>query len=108
MSRNIKNENNDNLDYDNGTSTFTLTDDDGNDFEFELLDFVDYKDKLYAVLLPMENENAEDDMGIVIMETIFENNEPVFTFVDDEELAQNVLNEYASRVDEHDNDEEEQ
>ena len=47
----------------------------------------------------MENEGIEDDMGIVIMETTFENNEPVFTFVDNENLAQAVLDEYASRAD---------
>ena len=93
-SRNIKEEF-----FDNGINTFTLTDEDGVDFEFELLDFVDYRENLYAVLVPMENEGIEDDMGIVIMETTFENNEPVFTFVDNENLAQAVLDEYASRAD---------
>lgn len=85
--------------FDNGLNTFTLTDEDGLDFEFELLDFVDYNDKLYAVLVPMETQGVEDDMGIVIMETEFEGNEPVFTFVDNETLAQAVLDEYESRVD---------
>lgn len=85
--------------FDNGLNTFTLTDEDGYDFEFELLDFVDYKDKLYAVLVPMETEGVEDDMGIVIMETAFEGNDPIFTFVESEILAQAVLDEYESRVD---------
>ena len=83
--------------FENGMNTFTLTDEDGVDYEFELLDFVDYNENLYAVLVPMENEGIEDDMGIVIMETVFEGNEPVFTFVENERLAQAVLDEYASR-----------
>ncbi len=83
--------------FENGMNTFTLTDEDGVDYEFELLDFVDYNENLYAVLVPMENEGIEDDMGIVIMETVFEGNEPVFTFVENEKLAQAVLDEYASR-----------
>lgn len=94
MSRDIKDEL-----FDNGMNTFTLTDEDGVDFEFELLDFVDYNNKLYAVLVPMETEGVEDDMGIVIMETVFEGKEPVFTFVENEKLAQAVLDEYASRKD---------
>ena len=83
--------------FDNGMNTFVLTDEDGVDFEFELLDFVDYNNKLYAVLVPMETEGVEDDMGIVIMETVFEGKEPVFTFVENEKLAQAVLDEYAMR-----------
>lgn len=92
MSRDIKDEF-----FDNGMNTFVLTDEDGVDFEFELLDFVDYNNKLYAVLVPMETEGVEDDMGIVIMETVFEGKEPVFTFVENEKLAQAVLDEYAMR-----------
>ncbi len=92
MSRDIKDEF-----FDNGMNTFILTDEDGVDFEFELLDFVDYNNKLYAVLVPMETEGVEDDMGIVIMETVFEGKEPVFTFVENEKLAQAVLDEYAMR-----------
>lgn len=80
---------------DDGVNTFTLIDDEGQEYEFELLDFVDYKDKLYAVLLPTDESN--DDGGVVIMETVFEGSEPVFDFVEDEALAQAVLNEYASR-----------
>ena len=92
MSRDIKDEF-----FDNGMNTFILTDEDGVDFEFELLDFVDYNNKLYAVPVPMETEGVEDDMGIVIMETVFEGKEPVFTFVENEKLAQAVLDEYAMR-----------
>ena len=44
-------------------------------------------------------------MGIVIMETVFEGNEPVFTFVENERLAQAVLDEYALRADSEDYEE---
>ena len=72
---------------DNGVSTFTLTDDEGNEYEFELLDFVDLDEKLYAVLIPSSPDDVSEEDGIVIMETIFEQNEPVFTFVEDQALA---------------------
>lgn len=85
-------------------NTFILTDDEGNEYEFELLDFVDLDETLYAVLVPVEQEGVEDDMGIVIMETVFENNEPIFTFVEDENIAQKVLNEFAARAEEEEED----
>ena len=90
---------------DNGVSTFTLTYDEGNEYEFELLDFVDLDEKLYAVLIPSSPDDVSEEDGIVIMETIFEQNEPVFTFVEDQPLAQAVLNEYAAREDEEDEEE---
>ena len=93
-------ENNDFID--DSVNTFILTDDEGNEYEFELLDFVDMEETMYAVLVPVEQEGVEDDMGIVIMETVFENNEPIFTFVEDENIAQKVLNEFAAREEEDD------
>ena len=93
--------------FDNGVKTFTLTDDEGNEYEFELLDFVDLEEKLYAVLIPSSPDDADEEDGIVIMETIFEGNEPVFTFVEDQALAQAVLDEYAARADEDEDDDEE-
>lgn len=89
-----------------GVNTFTLTDEEGNEYEFELLDFVDLDERLYAVLIPSSPDDVSEEDGIVIMETIFEGNDPVFSFVEDEGLAQAVLNEYAARADE-DEDEDE-
>lgn len=79
-----------------GANLVSLYDEDGNEFEFELLDYVDYNDKLYAVMIPAELSDAEDDQVAVIMETYFEGNEPNFIFVDDEELAQKVLDEFSA------------
>lgn len=79
-----------------GANIVSLYDEEGNEFEFELLDYVDYNDKLYAVMIPAELSDAEDDQVAVIMETYFEGNEPNFIFVDDEELAQKVLDEFSA------------
>ena len=35
----------------------TLTDENGNDVEFEFLDYVKYKNEEYVVLLPVESED---------------------------------------------------
>jgi len=46
------------------TSLITLTDENGNDVEFEYLDCIDYEGKEYLVLIP----NEEDAEEIVILE----------------------------------------
>lgn len=73
----------------------TLTDDDGNDISFEVLDTIEYKERLFAVLLPFEDEDDE----VVILEVIpgespeFDD----FITVDDEELLNEVFEEFQKR-----------
>ena len=45
-------------------SILSLTDEEGNEVEFELIDSVDFEDKEYLILLPPEEEAAE----VVILE----------------------------------------
>ena len=45
-------------------SRLTLTDENGEETEFEYLDIVEYEDKEYLVLLPLDDEES----GIVILE----------------------------------------
>ena len=66
----------------------TLTDDNGEDISFEVLDTVEYKDRLFAVLLPFDEEEDE----VVILEIISdgdpENDD--FVSVDDDVLLGEV------------------
>ena len=70
------------------TSILTLTDENGNDVDFEYLDCIDYEGKEYLVLMPAEDEAGE----IIILEV-----EPVdeetenYLSVDDEEVLNTVF-----------------
>ena len=70
----------------------TLTDDEGNDVSFEILDFVTYDEHEYAVLLPFD----EEDDGIVILEIIESEDEDFddFVAVEDEALLEEVYTEF--------------
>ena len=69
------------------SSIITLTDENGNDVDFEYLDCIDYEGKEYLVLMPAEEESGE----IVILEV-----EPVdeetenYLSVDDEAVLNTV------------------
>ena len=73
----------------------TLTDDDGNDISFEVLDTIEYKERLFAVLLPFEDEDDE----VVILE-VSPGESPEFDdfiTVDDEALLNEVFEEFQKR-----------
>lgn len=76
----------------------TLTDDDGQDISFEVLDTIEYKDRLFAVLLPFEDEDDE----VVILEIIPGEDPEMddFVTVDDEDLLNEVFEEFQKRADE--------
>ena len=70
----------------------TLTDDNGNEVSFEILDTVEYKERLFAVLLPFD----EEDDGIVILEIIEGADEEFddFVAVEDDVLLEEVYTEF--------------
>ncbi|MBQ8349707.1 MAG: DUF1292 domain-containing protein [Ruminococcus sp.] len=90
MNNEIENEFDD-LDEEN-ENYITLTDDNGEDVSFEILDTVEYKERLFAVLLPFESEEDE----VVILE-ILPTEDPEyddFVSVEDENLLNEVFEEF--------------
>ena len=81
---------------DNG-SFITLTDDNGEDVSFEVLDLLEYKEREFVVLLPFED--TEDE--VVILEVIPGDEEETdeFISVEDEALLEDVFTEFLKRAD---------
>ena len=81
-----------------GPDFITVTDEDGNDFELELVDTLEHKGVTYYAMFPAVEEdeatgepkdvNADDEeYGLVIMKGIEENGEELLSTLDsDEEL----------------------
>ena len=59
--------------YEEETSILTLTDENGQDVEFEYLDCIDYMGTEYLVLMPAESDSAE--IVILQVEPVDEENE---------------------------------
>ena len=81
---------------DEEVTILTLHDDEGNEEQFELLDLVDYQDKQYIVLFPVE----DDDMEIVILqvEEIEGNDEEeAYVAVEDEAILDSVYSIFKDR-----------
>ena len=62
----------------------TLTDENGEDVEFEYLDSIDYEGKEYIVLIPADDESSE--IVILEVEPVDEENENYISVKDEETL----------------------
>lgn len=72
---------NENLIPEEEVSILTLTDENGQDVEFEYLDCIEYEGKEYLVLLPVDEEEAE--IVILEVEPVDEENENYLAVTDE-------------------------
>lgn len=70
-----------------------LTDEDGNDVEFEWLDTLEMNDNTYVVVVPAE----EDADEVVILKMEQEDDEETFVGLDDEKEINEVFEEFKTR-----------
>ena len=79
-----------------GPDFITVTDEDGNDFELELVDTLEYQGVTYYAMFPAVEEDEEtgepkdvdaddEEYGLVIMKAIEENGEELLSTLDSEE-----------------------
>jgi len=82
-----------------------LTDDEGNEYEFQVIDVLEVEGNRYAVLLPLEGEEADDDEDaaddealIMRLETDADGDEVLVDIEDDQEWEK-VVAEWESLLD---------
>ncbi len=74
-----------------GPDFISLTDEDGNEFELEVIDALEYNGQTYVACFPTLDEDTDeaeaDEYGLVILKQVEENGETFLTTLDtDEEL----------------------
>ena len=75
------------------TNVITLTDSDGSDVDFEVLDIVTYKEHEYVVMLPVDDESDSPEAVILeLLEAEEDNEEDMLQGVEDEEILNAVFN----------------
>ena len=74
-----------------GSDYVTIVDDDGQEFELEVLDTMDYNGNTYTAFLPADMEEDDPDYGIVILRSVLdEKGEELFESVDDDKELDDV------------------
>lgn len=81
-----------------GGDFITIIDDDGTEFELEVLDTMDYNDQTFVAFLPADMEEDDPDYGIIILRSVLdENGDELFESIDDDDELQDVY-EHFSRI----------
>lgn len=91
-----------------GPDFITITDEDGNDIELELVDALEHNGQTYMAFFPAVEEDAEEDgeeYGLVILKSIFENGEELLSTLDSDEELNEVYDLFMERLLEDDDEE---
>ncbi len=90
-----------------GRDFITIEDEEGQEFELEVLDSMDYKGETYKAFLPADMDEDDPDYGIIILRSVFdENGDEVFDTIDDDDQLQDVYENFMKIL--YDDDEEEE
>ncbi len=74
-----------------GSDFITIVDDDGTEFELEVLDSMDYNGESYMAFLPANMDENDPDYGIIILRVVEDvNGDELFESIDDDDVLQDV------------------
>lgn len=91
-----------------GPDFITITDEDGNDIELELVDALDHNGQTYMAFFPAVEEDSDEDgeeYGLVILKSIVENGEEMLSTLDSDEELDMVYDLFMERLLEDDDEE---
>lgn len=90
-----------------GNDFMTIIDDDGNEFNLELLDTIDYNGETFSAFLPADMDEDDSDYGLILLSvTEDENGDELFESIDDEEKLEEVHNMFITIFEAEEDDEE--
>jgi len=79
-----------------GPDLISIIDDEGNEFELEVLESLEYKGQSYMAFLPTDMDEDDPDYGMIILRVILEESgEILYEDVDNEEELTAVYEEFA-------------
>lgn len=86
-----------------GPNFVTLTDDEGNDIELEYVDALEHNGTTYMAFFPVVEEDSEDEeneeeYGLVILKSQMENGEEFLVPIDDEEEIDKVYDLFMEQI----------
>ncbi|MFY0388355.1 DUF1292 domain-containing protein [Hominicoprocola fusiformis] len=86
-----------------GPNFVTLTDDEGNDIELEYVDALEHNGTTYMAFFPVVEEDSEDEeneeeYGLMILKSQMENGEEFLVTIDDEEEIDKVYDLFMEQI----------
>lgn len=73
-----------------GSDFITIVDDDGNEYELEILNTVEYNGEIYLAVVPAGDSLEQFDLEVSIFKSVEEDGESVLCVIEDEQELQAV------------------
>lgn len=74
-----------------GSDFITIVDEDGTEFELEVLSTLEYNGSSYMAVIPAGNDE-EQDLDVSILKSVEEDGEPILCAIEDEQELETVYN----------------
>ena len=81
-----------------GSDYLTIEDEDGNEFELEVLNEFELDGQDYLAALTADMDEDDPDFGIILLKIMEENGEELFGSIDDDDELDKVYNYYMEEI----------
>lgn len=78
----------------------TLTDEEGNEHDFSVIDMIEMDGSEYAILVPVEGQEGDEDEAIILKIVTDDDGNEVLVDIEDDEEWEKVADTYASMMEE--------
>ena len=75
-----------------GSDFISITDEDGKEYELEVLAELEYEGSKYLALVPAEDSAEDEDLEVSILKAVDENGEEILVTIDDDNELEAVYN----------------
>ena len=76
---------------DYGSDFMTIVDEDGTEFELEVLSSIEYNGSTYLAVIPAGSDE-EDSLEVSVLKSVEEDGEPILCAIEDEQELETVYN----------------
>lgn len=73
-----------------GSDYISITDEDGKEYELEVLAELEYEGSRYLALVPADEGDDEEELEVSILKSVEENGEPLLVTIDDDDELEAV------------------
>ena len=73
-----------------GSDYMTIVDEDGTEFELEVLTSLDYQGNTYLAVIPAGSEEDVQDLEVSILKSVEEDDEPILCAIEDDNELETV------------------
>ena len=75
-----------------GSDYMTIVDEDGEEYELEVLTTMDWNGSTYLAVIPAGSDDAEEDLEVSILKSVEEDGEPILCAIEDQQELETVYN----------------